>query len=205
MGKLGIHTIRVANNTTIDECKNDNYSQTACGFVLEFTDIITIHNVNFENVKYSMGTNIGGWKNSEIRKYVNNDIYNLLPLELKSSIIDTKVISGHGKKDNSNFMTKDKLYLLSSVEVWGESFEDTLSNDLTRQLDYYNYMNVNSYNYSCAIKKYNNENFNWWLRSALFYPEDTYTSSFNIVYKDGENYSSLVRVENGVSPAFRIG
>lgn len=152
-----------------------------------------------------MGTNIGGWKNSEIRKYVNHDIYNLLPLELKSSIIDNKVISGHGKKDNSNFMTKDKLYLLSLVEVWGEAFEDTLSNDLTRQLDYYNYMNVNSYNYSCAIKKYNNENFNWWLRSALFYPEDTYTSSFNIVYKDGENYSSLVRVENGVSPAFRIG
>ena len=177
-----------------------------------------------------MGTNIGGWKNSEIRKYVNNDIYNLLPLELKSSIIDNKVISGHGKKDNSNFMTKDKLYLLSSVEVWGEAFEDTQSNNnnnnylkkplsVTRnknnsskinQLSHksisnYNYMNVNSYNYSCAIKKYNNENFNWWLRSALFYPEDTYTSSFNIVYKDGENYSSLVRVENGVSPAFRIG
>ena len=43
---LGTHTIRVANNTTPAECSTEGFSQTACGFVLEFADIITTHVMN---------------------------------------------------------------------------------------------------------------------------------------------------------------
>ena len=131
MGSLGKHTIRVANTSTPDECKKDGYSQTACGFVLEFADIITEHNMN------STSTNVGGWKDSEMRKYVNSDIYNALPTELKNAIIDTTVVSGHGSNDSANFTTTDKLYLLSSVEVWGTSDHETVTTDFSRQLDYY--------------------------------------------------------------------
>ena len=34
------YTVRVANNTTPDECNRTDFSQTACGFVVEFVDII---------------------------------------------------------------------------------------------------------------------------------------------------------------------
>ena len=54
MGTFGTHTIRIANTSTPDECATDGFSQTACGFVLEFADIITARNMN------STGTNAGG-------------------------------------------------------------------------------------------------------------------------------------------------
>ncbi|MBQ6498229.1 MAG: hypothetical protein IJI58_05890, partial [Bacilli bacterium] len=40
MGTLGTHTIRIANKSTPAECSTTGFSQTACGFVLEFADII---------------------------------------------------------------------------------------------------------------------------------------------------------------------
>ena len=47
MGTFGTHTIRIANTSTPDECATEGFSQTACGFVLEFADIITKHNMEF--------------------------------------------------------------------------------------------------------------------------------------------------------------
>ncbi|MBR2828720.1 MAG: hypothetical protein IKE70_05765, partial [Bacilli bacterium] len=38
LGSLGTHTLRVANNSTPAECSTAGFSQTACGFVLEFAD-----------------------------------------------------------------------------------------------------------------------------------------------------------------------
>ncbi len=34
------YTVRVANNTISDECNGTDFSQTACGFVVEFVDIV---------------------------------------------------------------------------------------------------------------------------------------------------------------------
>ncbi|UKI58807.1 MAG: DUF285 domain-containing protein [Clostridium sp.] len=41
MGTYGTHTLRVANTTTPSECSTSGFSQSACGFVLEFADTIT--------------------------------------------------------------------------------------------------------------------------------------------------------------------
>ena len=73
MGTFGTHTIRVANTSTPAECSTAGFSQTACGFVLEFANIITSRNMNSTN------TNAGGWPATSMRTYVNNDIYNALP------------------------------------------------------------------------------------------------------------------------------
>ena len=54
MGTYGTHTLRIANTSTPSKCSTSGFSQTACGFVLEFADIITEHNMND---KY---TNVGG-------------------------------------------------------------------------------------------------------------------------------------------------
>ena len=189
MGELGTHTVRVANTS---ECTNGETSETACGFVVEFADIITDYAMN------STATNVGGWPASEMRTYLNSTILNSLPSDLQSVIIDTTVVSSHGlTSGEANFTSTDKLYLLSSKEVWnGGTGYDTAESE-TRQLDYYANLGVIKDNYSGAIK----QNSYWWLRSAAAHCTDY----FFFVNNDGNwNY---VRANNarGVSPAFRIG
>ena len=93
MGSYGTHTLRVANTSTPSECSTSGFSQTACGFVLEFADIITERNMNpegkYNGTQYNYGYNVGGWPNTSMRTFVNNDIYNSLPSDLKNGIIDT--------------------------------------------------------------------------------------------------------------------
>ncbi len=87
----GTHTLRIANTSTPSECSTEGFSQTACGFVLEFADIITDHAMN----DTTTATNVGGWPATSMRTFVNNDIYNAIPSEIKNAIIDTTVVSGH--------------------------------------------------------------------------------------------------------------
>ena len=70
----------------------------------------------------STNTNVGGWNASEMRTYVKETIYNAFPEELKENIKDTYVVSGHGSTSGeTNFTTTDKVYLLSTKEVWGKA------------------------------------------------------------------------------------
>ena len=196
----GTHTLRVANTSTPSECSTTGFSQTACGFVLEFADIITTHSMN------DTDTNVGGWPATSMRTFVNNDIYNAIPSELKNAIIDTTVVSGHGSTSGeTNFTSTDKLYLLSTAEVWVQGSSDTISEDsarnVTRQLDYYTSIGVTTSNYSGAIKKNGTNATRWWLRSA----GSSYTGNFLCVYSNGGYDYVNARPTFGVSPAFRIG
>ena len=212
MGTLGTHTLRIANTTTPTECSTEGFSQTACGFVLEFADIITTHRMNpYKNgVTTSGNGNIGGWPVSDMRTYVNTDIYNALPTELKNGIIDTTVVSGHGDTSGeTNFTSTDKIYLLSAHEIYEDDDGNTSSGidriDTayvnTRQLDYYKGLNVTTSSYSGAIKQRNGSNYVWWLRSA--YSSNTY--SFSNVSYSGDWHGNIANSTYGVSPAFRIG
>ena len=196
MGTYGTHTLRIANTSTPSKCSTSGFSQTACGFVLEFADIITEHNMND---KY---TNVGGWPASDMRTFVNNDIYNSLPSDLKNGIIDTTVISSYGSSDSSNFTSIDKLYLLAPKEIYSDfNLNYDTAKDLTRQLDYYKNEGVTNSNYSKVIKMYNSTTDGWCLRSA-------YSSSNNIFYYvfiEGYLSNSAAYGTHGVSPAFRIG
>ena len=206
LGSLGKHTVRVANTSTPAECSREGFSQTACGFVLEFADIITTHVMNpsgeYKGTTYSDGWNKDGWPASSMRSYLSTDIYNALPSALQSTIIDTKVVSGHGKDDSANFTSTDKLYLLSIVEVWGQWPSNTINydtgRDKTRQLDYYTGVTINSY--SKAIKQRNGTNEFWWLRA----PYSISTGSFYYVGSNGVWRGNSAYNTWGVSPAFRI-
>ena len=196
MGEYGTHTIRIANTTTPSECNTTGFSQTACGFVLEFTDIITTHSMNDTN------TNVGGWPASSMHTFINNDIYNALPSELQSAIIDTIVVSGHGSEDSNNFTTTDKLYLPSVKEIYAAFSDDVdTGKDLTRTLDYYTLPEVSS-NELSAVKKKGNSASWWWLRSVLSFENE----SFDIVKASGSyDGSGANAADGGVSPVFRIG
>ena len=200
--------VRISNKS---ECTNGETSETACGFVVEFVDIIEKHNYN------KLDTNVGGWRDSELRKYINDTLYHALPNDLQSIIATTKVISGHGgTAGETNFETQDKLYLLSMEEIyedaassnhatWDPSIIFDTSVGTSRQLDYYKNQGVTTNNYAGAIKHYKDETISeydeWWLRSAWNDTEETF--NFFIIW-DGDSDGFSADSINGISPAFRI-
>lgn len=186
--------------STPDECKTKGFSQTACGFVVEFTDVITKHIMN------STSTNVGGWVNSNLYSFINDEndnssLINALPSDLKEVVVDTQNITSHGKSDSNNFTSTDKLYLLTPKELysdWSNQYDS--AKDFTRQLDYYGNNDVTTDNYSGAIKTYNGSASIWWLDMA---------ASLNSLYFAAVNINGKTNVFDadgtfGVSPAFRI-
>ena len=124
-----------------------------------------------------------------------------MPSELKNGIIDTYVVSGHGSSDSANFISTDKLYLLSTMEVWGSNPGYDTATAETRQLDYYKAQGVTTSSYGGAKKQYNGSNFYWWLRAAT----SNYSNRFYIVTTNGYWNSLSTTDSTGVAPAFRIG
>ena len=204
LGDLGIHTVRIANMSTPSECSREGFSQTACGFVVEFADIVTNQrmNPNTQNGNVNGDGNRGGWEYSEMRKHVSTTIYNSLPRDLKKVIIDTFAVSSYGAKDSSNFETIDKLYLLSKVEVDGKVYNQYTDSAYSRQLDYYSSYNSNT---RIALKNYGDRLGIWCLRSAakMSSGPQYYNIFYGIRTSDGwvETYGACF----GASPAFRIG
>ena len=192
MGEFGKHTIRVANTSTPEECSTEGFSETACGFVLEFADIIT------KRIMRDGDTNVGGWPATGISTYVNDTIYNALPSDLRNIIINTNVISGYGRSDyGTNHISTDKVYLFSVKEIFGtvSSSHDSLDKQ-TRQLDYYALTGV-----APSSKAEAKKGSEWWLRSV----SNETSSEFYYVSYNGYYETGYVYFERGISPAFRIG
>jgi hypothetical protein len=216
------YTLRVVNNSRPDVCDGTNFSQTACGFVVEFQDTIANHRMDYYDYNNVTGSgSTGSWNYSDMRAFVNNGvyayqnidytesgIYEHLPEALRKNIIKTKVLTGHNIVDTSNFESEDKLYLLSSIEVWGGlpvqdgQIIDSLSTDQTRQLDYYRENNVTLTNCTAAMKKNLNGGYAlYWLRSpqAIGYWNYIYVTDGDGCWARGPGVG-----EGGVSPAFRL-
>ena len=196
------YTVRVANNTTPSECYNEGFSQTACGFVVEFVDIIEQRQMN------SSQTNVGGWPAMKLHGYANGDFFNKLPEELRNVIINTTVVSGHGwsnsnsNRSDGNWESQDKIYLLNTTEVWSALISRDRGYNKTRQLDYYKGKGVTISNYLDAKKQYNNSDSTWWLRAA----DSDENHDFFVVYSSGSWRGECGANDTyGFAPAFRIG
>lgn len=185
------YTVRVVNNTKPNECNGTDFSQTACGFVIEFADIVEKLQMNSTN------TNVGSWSASELRTYANGEFFDKLPSDLQAAITETKVISGHGSSESENLTTNDKIYLLAAKEINITNASDS-ARDLTRVLDHY----VNKVN-SDRIKKYNNSNSIWWLRNAA-YAVQAVQYPFGVISAAGAYSIGIPTTTNGFAPAFRI-
>lgn len=191
--KYGSYVVRLANKSTPSECFTEGFSQTACGFVIEFENIIERKQVN------SIKTSSGGWPASELRTYINTTLYNEFPTDLKSAVIDTTVVSGYEHGKSANYTSTDKVYLLVFKEIYSDVY-DTVK-DSTRQLDYYNSIDVSGGNCSGAIKKYGATASAWRLRSANLYSD----FDFNVINSDCSCRYDYANYSYGISPAFRIG
>ena len=194
------YTVRIANNSNYD-CSLE--SKTACGFVVEFVDIVEQRAMNSSN------TNVGGWPATAMRTYLNGEFLAKLPSDLQGVIADTTttVVSGHGSTSGeTNFTSTDNIYLLSPKEIWVDGSSNAVSSydtayNSTRQLDYYAKNNVTTSNYSGAIKYYAGSASAWWLRAAY----SVYNYNFLRVNSDGSWVGTYARASYGVAPAFRIG
>lgn len=194
-GEEKTFTVRISNMSKPEECDSRTFSQTACGFVVEFQDIVELKPM------HSTSTT-GGWEYTDLRQYLLGDFYSGLPSDLKSVISNTYVIGGHPKTTGSlNTETNDKLYIPSAVEIYGEDTQyDAVDTTLTRQLDYYEEQGVTTTNAAKAVKFLNHVAKNWWLRSA-----SKKENSYHInIQNNGTITNSAPTWEFGLSPLFRI-
>ena len=227
--------VRLVNKRAPSECNTEGFSQTACGFVLEFTSVIEKYNMNpageYKGTNYPRGWNVDGWPASSMYKYLNgikngttwnrtDTLFSKLDSNLQNVIIDTYTVSGHGPTvGEQNFESYDKLYLLSTKEVWGNCGDGTngttncydTATNVTRQLDWYNAdiesgrtqvttSNSGSTLINTPIKYYQSAEW-YWLRSA----NSINNYSFKYGYSDGYRYGYTATSTGGIAPAFRIG
>ena len=180
-GSYNYHTLRIANTSTPSECSTSGFSQSSCGFVVEFADILT---------QMDPGS---------LKVFDLSSLYNQLPTDLKEAIIDTSVVTS---LNGTNKTSTQKLYILAPKEVYSDfSYTIDASRNYVRQLDYYSSKGVTTSNYSAAIKKYDGTASIWWLRTAGVM--NTFTV-FYLVQANG-NVSYIRTTSNGISPSFRIG
>ena len=162
------YTLRVVNNSTPEECSRTDFSQTACGFVVEFVDIVgegsinggtillydnisnkdlsidsLINNEKNKDIKIKMlgpSNYYGGWTATGMRTYANSEFYNKLPEELRKVIIDTKVVSSHGSSDNNASRTDGNWESTDKIYLLSahEVYEDGTSNKVSGKDTAYN-------------------------------------------------------------------
>lgn len=119
------------------------------------------------------GTNVGGWEASELRGRLNTgDLWSLLPAELQSKVKSvTKMTDNQGGcKPGTPSATTDKVFLLSTTEVYGDLQSDGF------QYEYYKSKGVTTSNYSGASSSSGR-----WTRSVA--PNNS--TNFRFVLGDG--------------------
>ena len=96
--------------------KSDGSGKAGISFI--FKDAVDQHAMN------SSGTTEGGWANSEMRAWMNNELIFLLPEDLQSQITAVNKLTnsvGFTADPSSVTTTSDKLWLLSQIEIVGPS------------------------------------------------------------------------------------
>ena len=135
-------------------------------------------------------TNVGGWEKSELRGRLNSgDLWSLLPSELQSKVKPVKKMTDNkgGGTAGTPSATTDKVFLLSSTEVWGDLDHDG------SQYEYYKSKGVTKSNYSGA----SSSNYHW---THSVHP--SYSTHFRNVYSSGDWSGNRATDTNYVFPAF---
>lgn len=160
---------------------------------------ITFHMVNCLNTLYqSKSYNLSdasGWADDPMRNTHLPAIKSTLPSELQSVIkfVDKKTSRGYNK---SAATTSDDLFLLSEIEVFGNT---QYAQDGTNEGSQYLYYAQNNTD-SSRIKTSNGTAVNWWERSS-----SKYVSNANpVVRNTGGKYTANKNTNNGVAFAFCV-
>ena len=135
-------------------------------------------------------TNKGGWEESDMRRYLNEEAIEFLPDELREIIKPTKIVQVW---DGKRRETEDKLFLLSRTQVFGKhkNYEAIEPND--SQIDIFKSRRE-------RVKKSDWDEIPayWWLRS----PYSGSSGTFCFVLTDGAVNGNFASFSYGVAPAF---
>ena len=135
-------------------------------------------------------SNAGGWEKSELRGRLNSgDLWALLPAEIQSKAKAVKKMTDNkgGGTAGTPSATTDKIFLLSTTEVYGD-----LQSDGT-QYEFYKSKGVTKSNYSGASSSSDH-----WTRSV----RPSYSTSFRYVFSDGGWGNRNATNSSYVFPAF---
>lgn len=136
-------------------------------------------------------TNVGGWRKSKMRNVYMPRFLSLLPAELREVIKPVVKLTGKGSGSEEVEPTDDKLFLLSQVEVFGDS-RYTADGEGAQYAYFKNGENV--------IKRRGGSASTWWLRS----PYVSNTTYFRYVTSTGIVLGSLANFSCGVSFGFCV-
>lgn len=134
-------------------------------------------------------TNTGGWEKSELRAKMNSgEVWHLLPSDFRSKVrAVSKLTNNVGGVGGVPSPTSDRLFLLSSTEVWGDVDSDGSQYELYagRGIDSSNYSALASRDILCT-------------RSI----DATGSKRFKRVLKDGSCYADSANYSYDIHPAF---
>lgn len=136
--------------------------------------------------------NKGGWEESDMRRYLNEEVIELLPDDLQKMIKPTKIVQVW---DGKRRETEDKLFLLSKTQVFGKDkrYKEIEPND--SQIDIFKSPRERVKELKgCEAPEY------WWLRS----PDYIYRKYFCYVLTDGTISHCYTDYPRAVVPAFCI-
>ncbi len=136
----------------------------------------------------SSNTNLDGWTGCAMRSTHLPAILALMPAEVQNGIREVNKLTSEGSKGGTIITTKDRLFLLSEIEILGD-VTYSFTGEGT-QYDYYKAGNS-------KIKSLNNNASIWWERSP-----DNDISEFCYTDTDGTPYRGSASVSHGVAFAF---
>ena len=138
---------------------------------------------------HSTSTNTVGWTQCSMRVEHLPIILKQMPADVQSGIREVNKISASSGRSHVLVTTKDSLFLLSEVEVFGSSINSN-SGEGT-QYDYYKAGNS-------TVKDFNGSAYDWWERSPTAGSPKYYCN----VKSTGSSISSSANVIRGVAFAF---
>lgn len=152
--------------------------------VLVFKNAIESHCMNND------ATNDGGWRDSGMRQWLNEEFIELLPDELQK-VIKPRFISQ--RQGDRILESEDKLWLLSEMEIFGICGHSNSDEDDTQFELFKDARN--------RVKTYvDGTSARWWERSPYYHD----TGGFCFVGTGGIAYYNLAYRSFGVAPAFII-
>lgn len=150
---------------------DDKTSGGKAGITFIFENAISKHDMN------SNGSNAGGWKDSQMRSWLSSGGMKMLPNDLRNALIEVdKKTNNVGKTDNISSIstTPDKLWLYSSVELFGKTdashdsgMYDDILNAEGSQYKLYRDMDVKRVDKNdVLLKLLDGKMYGWWVRSS---------------------------------------
>lgn len=138
----------------------------------------------------SDGTVTGGWKSFDIRHYLNNDLFALLPDDLQAIIEPTEIVQ---IINGERVVTKDKLFLFSKTQLFGKGDWSKIEPEDT-QIDIFSTEKE-------RVKECGDHG--TWPYSTRTPQED---NTYSVCYVNGSGYASYYGATKyrGVAPGFRI-